>query len=83
MEMHTRASLLAVHGFYGSKRSTSGIGAWLSGFAIRLREAARRRSDRALLLERTDRELSDIGLTRGNVLDAARYGRRLTHRSEG
>lgn len=75
MEMHTRASLLAIHGIDAPVRAPLGLGAWLSRFAQRMQKAARFRRDYETLMAKTDRELSDIGLTRGDVIAAFEYGR--------
>ncbi len=82
MEMHTRESLRAIHGIDGAARDPFSVGAWLSRVAKRMREAARRRRDHAILLEKSDRDLADIGLTRGDVLHAARHGGKLARRSD-
>jgi uncharacterized protein YjiS (DUF1127 family) len=76
MEMHTRASLRAIHGIDGHARAPLSLGAWLSKLVKRMQEAERFRRDYATLMAKSDRELRDIGLTRGDVVEAFRYGRR-------
>jgi len=75
MEMHTRASLRAIHGIDAPVRAPLNFGAWLSKLAKRMREAERWRRDYAILMAKTDRELSDIGLTRADVTAGFEYGR--------
>lgn len=70
MEMHTGASLRAIHGIDGSIRAPFSFGAWLSRLAKRMREAERLRRDYRILMAMEDRELSDIGLTRADVIAA-------------
>jgi uncharacterized protein YjiS (DUF1127 family) len=70
MEMHTHASLRAIHGFDGSIRVPTSLGALFSRLLQRLQEAARRRHDYDTLMAKDDRDLRDIGLTRADVVDA-------------
>ena len=80
MEMHTRASLLATHGIDGRARASFGLGAWLAKLLKSINEAGRLRRDYMTLMAKSDRELSDIGLTRGDVIAGFKYGRWPTHR---
>ncbi|MEJ8572518.1 DUF1127 domain-containing protein [Microbaculum marinum] len=80
MEMHTNASLRAVHGFDGSVHARFGLRAWLAGVLKHMRDVRRRRRDYDLLLDKTERELNDIGLTRADVVDAVRHGHGLHRR---
>jgi len=75
MEMHTRASLRAIHGFDGRIRAPVNFGAWLTGLLKRIDEAGRHKRDYDTLMAKSDRELSDIGLTRGDVIAGFKYGR--------
>lgn len=45
------------------------FGSWLQGLIESLRNKAKARADRAHLMAMTDRELNDIGLTRGDIED--------------
>ncbi len=78
MEMHTHASLRAVHGFDGGTRTPVSLVAWLSSALTQMQQAQRRQRDYAILLEKTERELTDIGLTRADVVAAVKHGARLT-----
>jgi uncharacterized protein YjiS (DUF1127 family) len=80
MEMHTRASLLATHGIDGRARAHFSLGAWLSKLLKRMDEAGRLRRDYQLLMAKSDRELSDIGLTRADVIVGIKSGRWPTRR---
>ena len=81
MEMHTRASLQAIHGIDGSIRvAPSSFGAWFSRLLKRLLEAERRRHDYDTLMTMDDCHLGDIGLTRADVVEAFVYGRRRARR---
>ena len=68
MEMHTRASLLATHGIDVSARNPFSLGAWFARLVKRVDEAGRMRRDYETLMAKTDRELRDIGLTRGDII---------------
>jgi len=83
MEMHTRASLQAIHGFDGSVRAQFSLGAWLAKLLKRIDDAGRHKRDYATLMAKSDRELSDIGLTRGDVIAGFKHGRWQTRRSYG
>ena len=83
MEMHTRASLLATHGIDGRVRARSGFGAWLAKLLKHIDEAGRLKRDYDTLMAKSDRELSDIGLTRGDVIAGFRYGRWQPRRPTG
>ena len=80
METHTHESLRAIHGFDSSERPQFRFGAWLARVLKRMRDAERRRHDYNILMEKTERELDDIGLTRSDVVGAVKYGRKLTRR---
>jgi len=80
MEMHTRVSLLAIHGIDGRARAPFNIGAWLTRLVNRMQEAGRRRRDYEMLMAKSDHELSDIGLTRADVIAGIKYGRWPTRR---
>jgi len=75
MEMHTPASLRAIHGIDAPVRAPLNVGAWLAKLAKRVSDAGRFRRDYETLIAKTDRELSDIGLTRGDVIAGFEYGR--------
>ena len=80
MEMHTRASLHAIHGIDGRVRAPFSFRAWLSKVVKRIREAERRQRDYELLMRMSDHELSDIGMTRADVY-AFQHGWRPTRRN--
>ena len=80
MEMHTRELLLATYGIDASVRAPFSFGAWLSKLLQRMQEAQRWQRDYAILMAKTERELSDIGLTRGDVVAGFEYGRWPTRR---
>lgn len=80
MEMHTRASLQAIHGIDGSARAPFDLVAWLSKLLKRMQEAGQRRRDYEILMAKSDHELSDIGLTRADVIAGIKYGRWPTRR---
>jgi uncharacterized protein YjiS (DUF1127 family) len=73
--MHTNASLRAIHGFDASVRAPFSLGAWFARLLNRLQEAERRRSDYETLMAKDDHELSDIGLTRAEVVAGFERGR--------
>ena len=76
MEMHTRASLSAIHGIDGHIRVPTSLGAWFSRLVKRLQEAERRQNDYETLMAKDHRELRDIGLTRADVVEAFAHKRR-------
>ncbi len=78
MEMHTHASLRAIHGLDAGTPTPFSLVTWLSGVLTHLQEAQRRQRDYEILLEKTERELTDIGLTRADVAAAVKHGARLT-----
>jgi uncharacterized protein YjiS (DUF1127 family) len=80
MEMHTRASLLATHGFDGRVRVRLALGTWLAKLLKRIDDAGRMRRDYETLMAKSDRELSDIGLTRGDIIAGFKHGRWPSHR---
>jgi uncharacterized protein YjiS (DUF1127 family) len=75
MEMHTHASLLATHGIDGRARAQFSLGAWLVKLLKRIDDTGRLKRDYATLMAKSDRELSDIGLTRGDVIAGFKCGR--------
>jgi uncharacterized protein YjiS (DUF1127 family) len=75
MEIHTRASLLATHGIDVSARAPLSLRAWLAKPLKRIDDAGRLKRDYATLMAKSDRELSDIGLTRGDVIAGFKCGR--------
>ena len=58
-------------------RTLVGLGATVAGFAVRLLNEWRYRSDIHKLQGLSDRQLSDIGLNRSRIEDAVRGGARL------
>ena len=80
MEMHTRASLQAIHGFDGGLRAPFSFRVWLSKLLKRMQEADCRQRDYETLMAKDDRELSDIGLTRADVVEAFAHKRWPTRR---
>jgi len=83
MEMHTHASLRAIHGFDADRRTASALVTWLSAALRHMQDTHRRQRDYAVLLEKTERELTDIGLTRADVVAAVKHGTRLTRKAPG
>ena len=83
MEMHTRASLLATHGIDVGARARLSLTAWLAKLLKGIDDAGRRQRDYETLMAKSDRELSDIGLTRGDVIAGFRYGRWERRRGQG
>ena len=82
MEMHTYASLRAIHGIDGSRRVPNSLGAWFSRLVKPLLEAERRQHDYETLMAKDDRELRDIGLTRADVVEAFAHKRRPVRRHD-
>jgi uncharacterized protein YjiS (DUF1127 family) len=78
MEMHTHASLRVIHGLDGGTPAPFSLVTWLSGVLTHLQEAQRRQRDYEILLAKTERELTDIGLTRADVVAAVKHGAKLT-----
>ena len=83
MEMHTHASLRAIHGIDGGASTPFSLVTWLSAALRHMQDTHRRQRDYAVLLEKTERELTDIGLTRADVVAAVKHGSRLTRRAPG
>ena len=75
MEMHSRASLQAIHGIDGGARDPFSLHAWLRKAMKRMEDAERRRRDYEKLMAMGEHELKDIGLTRADVIDAFKYRR--------
>lgn len=69
MEMHTSASLQAIHGIDMGARRRSSFSTWLSKLLKRMQDAKRRRRDYDTLMAKSDYELRDIGLTRADVIE--------------
>ena len=78
MEMHTHASLRAIHGIDGGTRTPFSLVTWLSAALTHLQEAQRRQRDYEILMGKTERELTDIGLTGADVVAAVKHGAKLT-----
>lgn len=68
MEMHSRASLHAIHGIDVNARAPLGFRTWVARLLKRVAEAERRRRDFEILSAKDDHQLCDIGLTRADVL---------------
>lgn len=89
MHTHTYHSELANHSAPAMERvagnSGTGVGpwTWLLRLLKRIERAGRWRRDYATLMAKDERELSDIGLTRGDVIAGFEFGRWPARRSRG
>ena len=70
MEMHSRQSLFWTHGLDLRPSRGFTLRGWFAAIVTRSREAARKRRDYRILMEMDDYLLRDIGLTRGDIVDA-------------
>ena len=70
MELHTPDSLRSIHGLDIGPRRKSRLWRWIEDLIARLLEAGRRRADYERLLEMSDRELRDIGISRSDAIGA-------------
>ena len=75
MEMHSRASLQAIHGIGVGARNPFSRHAWLRKLMKRMVDAERRRRDYEKLMAMGEHELKDIGVTRADVIDAFKHRR--------
>lgn len=81
MEMHTARSLREIHGIEIEPRPARTLGQRVHALLDWVAERERDYRDGQRLLEMTDRELADIGLTRADVL--YHRGRRLRRLARG
>ena len=81
MEMHTKDSLRLTHGIDGDRRDGFSFRRWLVDRIRTERDSIRRQRDLERLLAKSDHELRDVGLTRGEVEVAYRNGWSLFRRS--
>ena len=83
MHTHTQRSAPPMEGTVESSGAGRGLWAWLLKLPERIERQACLRRDYATLMAKDERELSDIGLTRGDVIAGFEFGRWPARRSRG